>query len=115
MISHKNKIIEDKVMEHLNSPTSENIDFSAYYPPSPPTVTCVGHKRPVMSVAVFPNNNVLSGSHDKTIKVWDISNGKCLATLFGHTWPVSSVAVLSDTRVISASGELLRRSCYLLG
>ena len=39
-----------------------------------------------MSVAVFPDGRrVVSGSEDKTLKVWDIETGKCLATLEGHS------------------------------
>ena len=27
---------------------------------------------------------VVSGSFDKTLKVWDVATGKCMATLEGH-------------------------------
>tara|TARA_B100000459_G_scaffold21990_1_gene10818 strand:- start:17 stop:184 length:168 start_codon:yes stop_codon:yes gene_type:complete len=35
---------------------------------------------------VFPDGRrVVSGSYDKTLKVWDVETGKCLAMLEGHS------------------------------
>ncbi|EXU95032.1 HET, NACHT and WD40 domain protein [Metarhizium robertsii] len=43
---------------------------------------------------------------DKTVKIWDASNGKCLWTLKGHSDSVRLVAFLHDlTRLVSASGD----------
>ena len=37
-------------------------------------------------MAVFPDGRrVVSASDDKTLKVWDVVTGKCLATLEGHS------------------------------
>ena len=35
---------------------------------------------------MFPDGRrVVSASDDKTLKVWDVATGKCLATLEGHS------------------------------
>ena len=40
----------------------------------------------VNCVAVFPDGRrIVSGSDDKTLKVWDVATGKCVATLKGHS------------------------------
>ena len=39
----------------------------------------------VRGVAVLPNGNIVSGSGDHTLKVWDALSGACRQTLRGHT------------------------------
>ena len=39
-----------------------------------------------MSVAVFPDGRrFVSASRDKTLKVWDVATGECVATLEGYS------------------------------
>jgi WD40 repeat protein len=58
-------------------------------------------------VAVSPDGKrVVSGSDDKTVRVWDLASGRCEATLEGHGDRVCSVAVSPDgKRVVSGSGD----------
>ena len=81
-----------------------------------------------MCVAALPNGNcyIVSGSWDRTLKVWDASSGECLQTLRGHTGvarrrrpverrvdrsstprraQVLCVAVLPNGRVVSGSDD----------
>ena len=44
----------------------------------------------------------LSGSVDKTLRLWDLETGECLHTLTGHTSSIKNVAVMdSDRRALS--------------
>ena len=48
--------------------------------------TLKGHTGEVSSVAFAPDGKTLAtGSWDQTVKVWDITTGKELATLKGHS------------------------------
>ncbi len=59
------------------------------------------------TVTVTPDGKgVISGSFDKTIKVWCLETAQELFSLSGHIDWVSSIAVTSDgKRLISASDE----------
>ena len=76
----------------------------------------------VYAVAVSPDGHfIVSGSNDKTVKVWNTASGRLLRSLDGHTDSVRAVAVSPDGRFIvsgsndktvkvwdAASGRLLR-------
>jgi len=71
-----------------------------------------GHTSYVTSVAVN-GNTVVSGSADRTVRVWDLSDGTLLRTLTasscagaGHTACVASVAISPDgDRIVSGSAD----------
>jgi WD40 repeat protein len=53
-----------------------------------------GHTKYVNSVAISPNGKyIVSGSYDKTIKLWNINTGELIRSFKGHTWSVKSVAI----------------------
>jgi WD40 repeat protein len=54
----------------------------------------------VISVCVMNDGRVVSGSNDKTIKIWNPESGECDITLTGHTSEVTSVCVMNDGRVV---------------
>ena len=61
----------------------------------------------MLCVAVLPRDRIVSGSRDKTLRVWDVTEGggHCLQTLRGHTGWVNCVGVLPDGRVVSGSRD----------
>jgi WD40 repeat protein len=49
---------------------------------------------------------VLSGSWDQTVRLWDVETGRCLRVLEGHTGKVRSVAFGTDKRLaLSGSSD----------
>jgi WD40 repeat protein len=68
--------------------------------------TFEGHKSIVTSVCLsLDRQYALSGSHDRTLKLWDVETGRCLHTFEGHKCPVSSVCLSQDGRYALSGGE----------
>jgi len=58
-----------------------------------------GHQWEVWSVCLSSDNLLaLSGSRDKTLRLWDVATGRCLRTFEGHTHSISSVCFSLDNR-----------------
>jgi WD40 repeat protein len=52
----------------------------------------------------------VSGSHDKTVRLWDAATGATLQTLEGQSGPVGSVAFSPDGKqVVSGSWDQMTR------
>ncbi|KAJ7696290.1 WD40-repeat-containing domain protein [Mycena rosella] len=61
----------------------------------------------VFSVAFSPDSMcVVSGSHDETVRIWDVATGAEVTKMEGHSDSVLSVAFSPDgTRVVSGSDD----------
>jgi WD40 repeat protein len=70
--------------------------------------TFTGHTGDVTSVAISPDGRTaLSGSHDKMLKLWDVTSGRELRTFTGHMGDVTSVAFSPDVRTALSGSETL--------
>jgi WD40 repeat protein len=68
--------------------------------------TLQGHSGPVSSLAISPDGKTLvSGSWDKTIKLWNLATGEQIRTLTGHSEWVYSVAISPDGKTLASGGE----------
>jgi WD40 repeat protein len=63
-----------------------------------------GHKSTVCCLVLSPDGTILaSGSHDRTVRVWDMKTGKKLQTLEGHSNFVMAVAFSPDGMTLAAA------------
>ena len=63
------------------------------------------HTKSVYSLIKFSRYEIISGSYDKTIKIWDLVKGKCLQTLTGHTRYVMSLLKITNNILASGSDD----------
>jgi len=70
-------------------------------------MTLRGHSDEVHGMAVSPDGKrIVSGSVDKTVKLWDAATGAELMTLRGHEGEINSVAFSQDgKRIVSGSED----------
>ena len=74
--------------------------------------TGTGHGDDVTCVTFSPDGTrALSGSQDKTVRLWDVAKGQTLKIFAGHESPVTTVAFSTDgVTALSVSDELSFRS-----
>lgn len=76
-------------------------------PPTPfnPTLTLPGHTEAVYAVAFGPKDSFLvTGSFDRSLKVWNAKTGKETKALTGHQGLVLSVSVAADGSLLASGG-----------
>ena len=97
------ELFQDEELDWITTKPAMEADWGACMQ------TLYGHSDMVSSVAFsHDGTQVVSGSGDKTVKIWDASSGACLKTLEGHSDWVRSVAFSHDgTQVISESGDTI--------
>ena len=64
-----------------------------------------GHEGWVFGLAFGVNGQLVSGSSDRTVRVWDVQAGKCLRTLRGHWGDVNDVRVSPDGEIAASASN----------
>ena len=58
----------------------------------------------INTLAILNNTNIVSGSLDTTIKVWQsVSPFQLITTLYGHTYSVVTLAIMPNSNIVSGS------------
>ncbi|KAH3758649.1 Wdr41 protein [Pelomyxa schiedti] len=57
-----------------------------------------GHNLPIRCLLCLDSDTLVSGSSDKTIKMWNTRTGECFATLDNHTGSVMCLALVKETK-----------------
>ena len=63
------------------------------------------HKKRITCLSVLDDERLISGSEDNTLKVWDVSSGKCLITFNKHKAKITCLAVCSKRCIVSGSAD----------
>lgn len=65
------------------------------------TIIQRGHELAVVAIAASPDSNyVVTGSRDKSAKLWELSTGREVRSFLGHDYSVTSVDVSSDGKYL---------------
>ena len=58
-----------------------------------------------MVIILLENGDLVSGSQDTTIKVWNVNEGRVKKTLTGHTDNVCALELLNNGDLVSGSSD----------
>ena len=73
--------------------------------PSKTIAVLKGHTKWVYALAILPNGHIVSGSWDKSLRIWDSATGECITVLKGHTDGVRALAILPNGHIVSGSRD----------
>ncbi len=65
----------------------------------------VGHSDWIRHIVKLSNEQIISCSDDKTIKIWNTNTNKCLETIEAHSDAIYHLDKLSSELIASCSGD----------
>jgi WD40 repeat protein len=67
-----------------------------------PRQILAGHTNPIYKIAIHPDlQHLVSGSDDRTAKLWDLATGECLRTFVGHPAQIKSIEIVDTDKMIT--------------
>lgn len=66
-----------------------------------------GHRGSVTCLDSFDVNTIVSGSEDKTIRIWDVRTRKCVQGIMSFSHAINSISIIGNTLYASA-GNVIR-------
>jgi len=90
------------IINDINKKTNESQNIFDTYP------SLTGHTKNVLCLCLISENKLVSGSEDKTLKIWDISNKKCSNTISGNFQRIDSLLPLQDNILIVGTYNIIK-------
>ncbi|KAK9719756.1 WD repeat protein Lub1 [Basidiobolus ranarum] len=87
----------------ISGSSDKLINISDPEKPEEPIYSLIGHEDNVCALSTYNNSMIVSGSWDKTAKVW--KDWHCSYTLKGHTQAVWAVLAVDEETVITGSAD----------
>ncbi|KAG1790602.1 uncharacterized protein HD556DRAFT_1488069 [Suillus plorans] len=80
--------------------------MSQLIPSTTPIRTFEDHEKGINAFAVFPDKRrMMTGSEDKTLRLWDLETGVVLMKMEGHSSEVRALAISRDGKIIASGDE----------
>jgi WD40 repeat protein len=57
------------------------------------------------ALTILNNDNIVSGSWDQSIKIWNFESGLCVKTLNDHTNWVTCLTILNNDKIVNGSWD----------
>lgn len=64
-----------------------------------------GHEGPVFCLRLLPNERLVSGSGDHTLRIWNVVKGSCLNTLESHSRDIKCIEIIPQKHFLLSGGN----------